>query len=752
MLWLCPAYAVINTENLPQTLSDLRIELSREAQRRDASKARMSRMDSLQHQKLVYAIKKCNELSLMLYSQNQEYTFDMTYALKEVTREYQEFNRSRMPFDDMLEHLDSEIDKYTRLLATLKELPVYDSAPISGLDSISALVMQSPYYLSEQSLSDRDSCIVYVESILAMYNEVGENIRQDNAHYELASKKLKESYDYAQERYRTLQKKMFTKSRRNYFHTLSSLSLSWRMAVQDAAKKYSSYHFDFRLSFQLIFIYLWLIAALLVSMFSRLKGESLRVGFKVFLPTCVLGLIVIVLRILFIPNNLLNVLFPPLILGFTLWSLVVYIRRAAELKLYDKALSAVGLVASIAAVIMSWMGYVMLSVLVVAWWMFQLAAIESIMALYALLDNYRIKRLNHKIEAFSATNPIVSSMEGSLKGANIRVTWFYDMIRMAILPIVAILSLPLCILLSLDVFDLTEIFRELALTEFLGLKDTEGNAILNLSAYRIVIFVALLYVFRYVSYLAKALYGDIRLRTLRLSKGTKVVYTNEVNLTLANNVISILVWGTYIILMITLLHIPTGAISLVAAGLATGLGLAMKDILNNFIYGIQLMSGRLREGDWVDCDGVRGRVVSINYQCTQIQTVDGAEMSFLNAALFNKNFKNLTKSNPYELVKISVGVSYGTDVDRLRGILLDAMSSLRTKDAFEREIVDPSKDISLVFNEFGDSAIELVLVQFVLVSEKAAYASRARELIYNVLNKNNIEIPFPQRDIHIISK
>ena len=104
-----------------------------------------------------------------------------------------------------------------------------------------------------------------------------------------------------------------------------------------------------------------------------------------------------------------------------------------------------------------------------------------------------------------------------------------------------------------------------------------------------------------------------------------------------------------------MLHIPAGAIETVSAGLAAGLGFAMKDLLENFFYGISLMSGRVRVGDYIECDGIRGKVESITYQSTQIITSDGSVMAFLNSALFNKNFKNLTRNNSYEFVKLPVG-------------------------------------------------------------------------------------------------
>ena len=240
-------------------------------------------------------------------------------------------------------------------------------------------------------------------------------------------------------------------------------------------------------------------------------------------------------------------------------------------------------------------------------------------------------------------------------------------------------------------------------------------------------------------------------KTFLNKTGRKVVRSNEINLSLGNSIVSVVVWFAYVVIVVLMLRIPTGSLSLVAGGLSAGIGLAMKDVLNNFIYGIQLMSGRLRVGDWIECDGVRGRVSSINYQSTQIETLEGATMSFLNASLFAKNFTNLTRNNSYEFIKIVVGVAYGTDVQRVREILEEAMQVLRTKDAYGRDIVEPRKGIYVVFNEFGDSAVEVAVKQNVLVPERIGYIDRAKEVIYNALNENGIQIPFPQRDIHVVS-
>jgi small-conductance mechanosensitive channel len=177
----------------------------------------------------------------------------------------------------------------------------------------------------------------------------------------------------------------------------------------------------------------------------------------------------------------------------------------------------------------------------------------------------------------------------------------------------------------------------------------------------------------------------------------------------------------------------------------------MKDLLENFFYGISLMTGRLRVGDWIECDGIRGKVDSITYQSTSIITDDGSVIAFLNSALFTKNFENLTRNHSYVKSKVKIGVSYGSDIDKIRKILVDNISAMAYKNKNGRDVMDTKKGVNVLLSEFGDSSIELVVVYWTLVSEKIGFDCKVNEMIYNTLNKHHIEIPFPQRDLHIIS-
>jgi small-conductance mechanosensitive channel len=199
------------------------------------------------------------------------------------------------------------------------------------------------------------------------------------------------------------------------------------------------------------------------------------------------------------------------------------------------------------------------------------------------------------------------------------------------------------------------------------------------------------------------------------------------------------------------LDVPRDGISIVGAGLATGLGFAMQSILENFFYGISLMTGRIHVGDYIECDGIAGKVESITYQSTQIVTTDGCVIAFMNSALFRKNFKNMTRNHRYELIKIPVGVAYGSNIEEVRKMLTEALMPVCLEKNADGQCITNVEEqpLKITFVNFGDSSVDLAVCIWMLVEEKVALMGRVKEIIYNTLNANNIEIPFPQRDVHI---
>ena len=501
-----------------------------------------------------------------------------------------------------------------------------------------------------------------------------------------------------------------------------------------------------RMAINLMIFFSWLVEVILVSLLIRLNDKQIRAGVRSYTPFVIMAFVVIVFRMVLIPNNLVNLIYPPILLAFTIWQFIVVKKKITKLPDSDMVYTMISLIVMIVSCVASWMGYVLLAVQIMLWWMIQLAAIQTITCFYDLAKMYEANHLVRKIakekgERIRGENDLQKFFKKiqpqMAKGEYIGQTWFYDFLFKALLPILAILSIPASIYWAASIFEMTSVCRKIFMYVFLN-----KPSLIQLSLYKICLVVELYFIFRYLNYAIKAFYQMLKKRRKREGKA-------QSNTTLWNNVISILVWGLYVVASLMILQVPGSGISIVMAGLATGLGFAMKDLLENFIYGISLMTGRLRVGDYIECDGVQGKVDSINYQSTQIVTLDGSVMAFQNAALFSKNFKNLTRNHGYVLVKIPVGVAYGANVEKVRTMLIRDIEPLAVKNDAGKNVFDTKQGVKVIFNDFGESSVDLYVVCWVLVEEKAVVVAKIKEVIYNTLNKNKVEIPFPQRDIYI---
>lgn len=851
--------AVFNEKDLAQTLQVLRFELRKAYIEMERNQMSFESQDDQQHEELVHLIQSCNELSLMLYSQKQDFTFDLTYALQQVTDQYHNFTQSRMPYDNIISYLNVEIDRYDRLVMALKVLPpelveLPDSLGGPALLDSLASTLQShilpndsyadvhsddpehsghnhfvgleeehehdSFHLDSLSQVARDSCLFYSTRLLKMFTDIRDHMIEDNEYYETTDKRLKEAYDYAQERYKMVQKKIFIDGQDNFWKILTHVKSYASRAAKDFSDKYGRAYFTdvksewrgpmvigfsfmvliylaiatllsmlivkmlmrrvkffrterfrkreaaiFMLGAAILFVvviavaknisltshfftmaagllieFALLLIAVLTSLLIRHDSKQLNYGMRIYTPIMLMGLLVITFRIIFIPNSLIALIFPPLLIAFGFWQWASIHRNGPKVPKSDNSYAIASFVVTAITFVISIVGYSLLGLQVYIWWIFQLTVLQLIVACDDLLKKYRHKRVDILVRAYRLKH---QNDVGKDKGAFILVTWLYDLVEMVLIPVLYLLSIPFCLYMASEVFDLTEICMDMFFYPFFNYE------YLHLSVSKMVLAAGLFYVFKYICYVARALYRIYKLRKTLRQTGASMIRENELNLTLANNVIGILAWGTYFIVTISLLNIPTKSLSVITAGLAAGLGFAMKDILNNFFYGVQLMSGRLRVGDYIECDGIRGKVDNITYQSTQIEAVDGSIMAFPNSSLFAKNFKNLTRNNSYEFLGLPVGVAYGTDVVHARKVILKALAPLCKPDKFGRQVVEEKYGIQVVLSGFGDSSVDLVVKQYVLVEQRTGYIAAANERIYNALNEAGIEIPFPQRDVNI---
>ncbi|MCQ2189952.1 MAG: mechanosensitive ion channel family protein [Paludibacteraceae bacterium] len=918
--------AVLNEQNLDQTVSVLKAELEKTYKEETEMRAKYDAFNKMQHMGVMQTIQESEKIALMLYSQKQDFIFDMAYACHEATVQYRQFKEKRMPFDVIIKNLDNEIKRYTLLIETLESIPpmkrkwnrdslriarskedsikkamakataayeaekygkitsdsankekgvginifgrqlggdtattsaeemvklleakqdslilakareitkeVSDSA-VSINDSIKLpsapnikrfnMAEMKQFSLSEGSQIERDSCVALSKRILADFIKVRDHIIKDKKLYDHIDARLKSVNDYALDRYEAIQQSIFTNKGNNYFDILKSLPMHSKIALNDVKDKYVSksnvpsdwqgptiiglvfFIFAFLIVAAIIakFIlkmyskhhpinktflpyytitltcllftilcsltklivsqnfftmacsrlieYVLLIAAITLSLVYRTGSKQIKSSFSCYFPILLMGLVIIIFRIMFVPNNLVVMLFPPMLIIFTIWGFRSVKNHHANIPKYDEIYAWISLTIMTVACVMAWLGYSLLAVEVFIWWLVQLTCIQALTFASEYMKKFEIKHVAPRIlakEGFSKENTeeykkLLGKKVKELQtnqGDNITHTWFFDLVTQCLIPVAAVLSFLLCIYIATDIFDLTAMCKDIFFTNFL---DIEG--LCQLSLFKLVVVLEFYFIFRFIAYISRAIYKHWKLKNKKLHE------IERANITLANNLIAIVVWGIYFIFILFLLQVPKSGISIVSAGLATGLGFAMRDMLNNFFYGITLMTGRVRVGDFIECDGVRGKVESITYQSTQLITLDGCVVAFLNATLFTKTFKNLTRNHGYELVKIPIGVAYGTDVENVRKILEDKLDCMHNEKTGSKPNVDPEKKIGIYFNDFGDSSVDLYAVMWILVENKFVIVSRAKEIIYNALNENNIEIPFPQRDLHIIN-
>ena len=843
ILAMClPAGAVLKEKNLASTLSVLCAELESTYQEQTQNIARYSSRSNAQHEQMVSLMQKSDQIALMLYSQKQDYTFDMTYACHEATDLYRKFSKRRMPYDKIIAYIDTEVARYDALIRSLRSIPPSldrPAAPPAGARPKPADNKSQPFMLDKHAQAERMTCINYATALRNNIIKIREKLIQDNEHYKMVGEKLKKVNDYALQRYNIIQHSIFVNGDDNYFEILAALPRSFNEAKADFTNKYETehvrtvngknrpvpsqwrgpivvglsgfiifyiiiaallsnvlvrwlvpkrfrtdefmkkkvclilaaamiifavsvmiartfmYHNFFLMASKLLIEYAWLLAAIFVSLLIRLTGDQIKSGFRIYTPIMLMSFIVISFRIMFIPNSTVQLIFPPILLLFTLWQWRVITRYNDNIPHYDIFYTWISLVLMIVSTVCAWYGYTLLSVQVLIWWMFQLSCIQSITCIYDILAAYEEKHLNKRIYAAKAeaqakgkrktVNPEKPRSAVSKIGIvysdhapHINVTWFYDLVSMALVPILGVFSVMLSIWWASNVFDLTETVFGIIVTNFINVP-----GIVELSIAKMVAVLSMFFLFRYLNYLIRSVYHKYR--------KPKVMVNGKPNFTLANNIIAICVWGLYAVISIKMLKIPSTAISVISAGLATGVGFAMKDLLENFFYGISLMTGRVRVGDFIECDGIRGKVESITYQSTQVVTADGCVIAFLNSSLFNKNFKNITKNHSYEMVKVPVGIAYGANVEDVRKMLIEAVRSQMAKSRDGRDIISQKKPIDVVFDDFGDNSVNLFVTYWVLVEEKFGMTGRIKEAIYNTLNAHHIEIPFPQRDIYIRS-
>lgn len=763
-LFALPSQAVLKEKDLNNTLSILRNELTQTHQEQKRMQIKFKNSSDKVKKNLFAILSKSNQNALMLYSQKLDYVFDLAYACHEATDQFRDFKENSLPFRSYVTKINGEVARYDSLVGSLQSMPTMTLSPKAKID--------------------RDVCLTLAVSIRNNLLE-SKNMLQDYIkYYDMTEHRLKYLNDYANSRYSEIQNNIFKNVGENYFSILSNLGTQVNKTAETVNDKYHTSkklhsQWDSRMivglflsivfygiisillnllairylmprklrteqfllkrpcimmatstvtfaiiigiirnavnqnfiamASNLLVEYAWLLGVILISLLLRVDGKQIKSAFRIYSPLTLVGFIVITFRIALVPNDLVNLIFPPILLLCTIWQWSVISRHNENIPRSDMFFTYISLVVFVASTICSWIGYTLLSVQILIWWIMQLTCILTINCLAEWLAKYAAK---HHIEE----KPI-------------NRIWIYNLILKVGLPIMGVSSILISVYWAADVFNLTELVVRLFNARFIDVSN------FSVSISSIVMVLVLWFIFAYIS--------NTTIAFMQLHFNKKDSRTAASRNVMGKNVIQVLVWGIWLLISLAILHVSNTWLVVVSGGLSTGVGFASKDILENIYYGISLMAGRINIGDWIECDGTRGRVSSISYTSTMIEATDGSVIAFQNSQLFTKNYKNLTRNHGFELSVVNFGVGYGTNVERMRKVIIAAVEALNIP------YIDKEKPLSVLFTEFGDNSINFKFICWVDVTKQVVTESQISECIYNTLNENDIEMPFPKRDVYI---
>ena len=767
--FVLPSNAVLKEANLDTTLYMLRTELTNyhidlEKQNQAAKAQQLAVI-----QELISIVKQADQNSIMLYSQRNGYIFDMTYACHEATEQFKKFKSKAVPFRQMIKKNNVEVARFDSLINYLY-----------GMNTM---------FLSEEAQVNRNVDLTLAVNIRRQLVEKQKQLQAYVQAYDRTDRKLQALNDYANRRYEDIQNSIFNNGGDNYLRILRNISMNYKEAKTSVTEKYKPVpgmmsQWDVRIIFilfgiiifwglisiflnlftirivitqlmkhgmfesrkesfmakrpclimamtvvtfavilgivrmtvtqnfvimasQLLVEYSWLVGVILVSILLRVDNDKIKNTFRIYSPLMLVGFIVIVFRIILIPNDLVNLIFPPVLLLCALWQWNVIGRKHNQVLRTDKTYAFISLAVFGVSTIFAWTGFTLLAVQLIIWWTMQLTCVLTITCCEGWLSVYAKRK--------------------KLADRAITDRWLYRFIYKVLLPISGVLSFIISIYWAADVFNMSDTTWEIFNKDYI--KTSNFTA----SLFSISEVACLYFLFNYINITSVDFMRHHFEKADPASAASKIV--------MFKNVMQVIIWGIWLMIALNVFQVGKSWLLAIFAGLSTGLGFASKDILENIYYGISLMMGRVKVGDYIICDGTRGKVSSISYTSTMLEATDGSVIAFQNSQLFSKNYKNMTKNHGYELDILEVGIAYGSNVKEVKQILIDALMKL--------DCIYQDKGVKVLLKSFDDSCITLRIVVWVNVLTQAIDDATIMECIYDTLNDHNIEIPFPQREITI---
>ena len=187
-------------------------------------------------------------------------------------------------------------------------------------------------------------------------------------------------------------------------------------------------------------------------------------------------------------------------------------------------------------------------------------------------------------------------------------------------------------------------------------------------------------------------------------------------------------------------------IAIIAGALSVGIGFGLQNIVNNFVSGLILLIERpVKTGDWIVVGGTEGYVKRIRIRSTQIQTFDRADVIVPNSELISSQVTNWMLRDTTGRARIPVGAAYGSDTQKVKQVLIKVANEHP-----EVMTYDPALKPFVLFLGFGESSLDFELRIYIRnIDRRLRVISDINFAIDDAFREAGIEIPFPQRDLHI---
>ncbi len=243
------------------------------------------------------------------------------------------------------------------------------------------------------------------------------------------------------------------------------------------------------------------------------------------------------------------------------------------------------------------------------------------------------------------------------------------------------------------------------------------------------------------------------LRVIRKKLATFLIERASLSIGLVNSITTLSYY--FLLLLIVLVALSTAGVNLnqitiILGALGVGIGFGLQTIANNFISGLILLTERtIKVGDIVELEnGLLGEVKDISIRSTVIKTYDSLDIIVPNSDFISNRVTTWTYGDDWRRLRIPFGVSYGSDPDEVAKLAIEVAKEIPTN------IEDGAHPLRVWFEGFGDSSLDFSLLVWCQMRRLLPVSDLLSDYYFALFRKfkeAGIEIPFPQRDLHLRS-